>query len=104
MGPGLLESVYRECLSHEFRLQGIPFRREHALPLHYKGFALDATFRADFLVDDNLVLEVKAVEAFAAVHAAQLLTYLRITRIRIGLLINFNVVTLVKGVRRVVNG
>ena len=104
LGPGLLESAYRECLAHELTLQRIRFAREVALALRYKGLDVRSTYRLDLLIEDRLVVELKAIEALAPIHTAQLLTYLRISGTRFGLLINFNVPVLSKGVRRVVNG
>lgn len=100
LGPGLLESSYRECLCRELLLRGINFRREHGVPLEYKGVRLDYGYRIDILVNDLVVVELKAVEAVSPVHEAQLLTYLRLGGWKIGLLINFNVVVLKDGIRR----
>jgi len=100
LGPGLLESTYRECLCRELALRGISFRREYGLPLQYKGIRLDCGYRIDLLVADLVVVEIKAVEQLAPVHDAQLLTYLRIGGWKLGLLINFNVVVLKDGIRR----
>ncbi len=102
LGPGLLESAYEECLAHEFTLRGIPFERQNASPVIYKAVKLEAGYRTDFIVGKELVVELKAVEAFSPVHVAILLTYLRMTGCRIGLLINFNVVVLKHGIRRLV--
>jgi GxxExxY protein len=104
LGPGLLESAYRECLSREFSLRGIPFEREKALPLEYKDVLLEAGYRLDFLVAGCVVVEIKAIEALAPVHDAQLLTYLRLGGWRLGLLINFNVAVLKSGIRRRILG
>jgi len=100
LGPGLLESTYRECLCRELALRGISFRRECGIPLQYKGINLDCGYRADLLVADLVVVEIKAVEQLAPVHEAQLLTYLRVGGWKLGLLINFNVVVLKEGIRR----
>jgi GxxExxY protein len=100
LGPGLLESSYRECLCRELSLRGIRFRREWGLPLQYKGIRLDCGYRIDILVDDLVVVEIKAVEGVAPVHEAQLLTYLRLGGWKVGLLINFNVVVLKDGIHR----
>lgn len=91
LGPGLLESIYEECLATEFGLQGIKFRRQVEVFSHYKGQRLQTAFKVDFVVDESLLVELKAVECLHEVHTAQLLTYLRLTQIRLGLLINFNV-------------
>lgn len=100
LGPGLLESAYRECLSREFILRGIPFEREVAVPVVYKGVHLECGYRIDFLVAGIVALEVKSVEAVAPVHEAQLITYLSLGGWNLGLLINFNVLLLKDGVRR----
>ena len=100
LGPGLLESTYRECLCRELALRGISFRREYGIPLQYKGINLDCGYRIDLLVADLVVVEIKAVEQLAPVHDAQLLTYLRVGGWKVGLLINFNVVVLKDGIRR----
>jgi|ERR1043165_1333965 GxxExxY protein len=100
LGPGLLESTYRECLCRELALRGISFRRECGLPLEYKGIRLDCGYRVDVLIADLVVVEIKAVEQLAPVHEAQLLTYLRVGGWKVGLLINFNVVVLKDGIRR----
>ena len=104
LGPGLLESAYRECLAREFTLRGIPFEREKPIRLEYKGIVLEAGYRLDFLVADCLVVELKAIEALAPVHDAQLITYLRLGGWRLGLLINFNVAVLENGIRRRILG
>ncbi len=100
LGPGLLESTYRECLCRELALRGISFRRECGLPLRYKGIRLDCGYRVDILIADLVVVEIKAVEQLAPVHDAQLLTYLRMGGWQVGLLINFNVVVLKQGIHR----
>lgn len=103
-GPGLLESVYQECLAYEMSLKGIPFLKEHPLPIRYGPVMLDCGFRLDFLVGDTLIVEVKAVEQLRPIHLAQMLTYLRLADCKLGLIVNFNVEYLPKGIRRVVNG
>jgi GxxExxY protein len=100
LGPGLLESSYRECLCRELSLRGISFRREYGLPVEYKGIRLNCGYRIDVLVADQIVVEIKAAEALAAVHDAQLLTYLRLGGWKVGLLMNFNVVVLKDGIHR----
>ena len=100
LGPGLLESAYRNCLMRELLLRGIPFKHEHPLPLEYKGIRLDSGYRMDLLVADSVVVEAKAVEALAPIHDAQLLTYLKLGGWKVGLLINFNVELLKNGIRR----
>ncbi|HEV8430381.1 MAG TPA: GxxExxY protein [Pyrinomonadaceae bacterium] len=104
LGPGLLESSYRECLCRELLLRGVAFRREKGLPLEYKGIKLDCGYRIDILVADRVVVEVKSVEMLAPIHDAQLLTYLRLGGWRVGLLINFNVVVLKDGIHRRILG
>jgi GxxExxY protein len=89
-GPGLLESAYQNFLAHEFTLRGIAFAREVPLPVVYKGVRLDCGYRMDFVIEDRIVLEVKAVEKLIAIHEAQLLTYLKLSGKRVGLVINFN--------------
>lgn len=97
LGPGLLESVYRLCLCYELESRGIAFKHELMVPLLYKNKTLDCGFRLDFLVEDKVIVELKAVESFLPVHEAQLLTYLRLMDKQVGLLINFNVPFLTKG-------
>ena len=99
LGPGLFESVYGRCLAHEMSKAGLSFVREVAFPLVYDGFSFDRAFRADFVISNELILEVKAVEALAPIHASQVLTYMRLLRLRKGLLINFNVPVLKVGIR-----
>jgi len=103
LGPGLMESAYAECLCRELALQGIPFEREKTLPVEYKGVKLDCGYRFDLLVAGSVVVELKAVEELLPIHEAQLLTYLRLGGWKVGLLINFNVPVLTKGVKRMVN-
>ncbi|HHS98495.1 MAG TPA: GxxExxY protein [Chloroflexi bacterium] len=102
LGPGLLESAYEECLCHELALRGIVFRRQVPLPLAYKGIQLDCGYRLDLLVEDTVVVEVKAVQEVLPLHEAQLLTYLRLGGWQVGLLLNFNVPVLRRGIRRLV--
>jgi GxxExxY protein len=103
LGPGLLESVYEECLEHEFRLRKVPFERQRRVPVTYKGHPVGADLRMDFLVEDQVIVELKAIEKLLPVHGAQLLTYLRLTGKPLGLLINFNVSLLREGVRRIIH-
>jgi GxxExxY protein len=103
LGPGLLESAYEECLAHEFSIASISFERQVPLPVTYKSLQLDCGYRLDFLVEKTVVLELKAVEDLQRIHEAQLLTYLKLGGWSIGLLINFNVPVLKKGVKRMVN-
>ncbi len=100
LGPGLLESAYRECLKREVSLRQISFEKEKPMPLEYKGLKLEQGYRLDFLIANKVVLEVKAVEGLLPVHEAQLMTYLRLGGWRVGLLINFNVPVLKDGLRR----
>ncbi len=102
LGPGLLESAYQSCLAKEFDLRGIPFEQEKPLPVAYKGLLVECGYRLDYVVADRLVVELKAVEEIARVHEAQLLTYLRLTGCKVGLLINFNVPLLKNGIKRMV--
>jgi len=102
LGPGLLESAYEECLAYEFAQCGLPFERQKPLPVQYKGVKLDCGFRLDFLVGKLVVVEVKAVEALAPVHSAQVLTYLRLTGCKLGLLLNFNEWRMGDGIKRLV--
>jgi GxxExxY protein len=104
LGPGLLESTYQRCLGHQLYLRGIGFDREVHIPIHYKGLSLRSGSRIDLIADGSVIIEVKAIAAIEPIHKAQLLTYLKLTNHRVGLLINFNVERLVDGVRRVVNG
>jgi GxxExxY protein len=91
LGPGLLESSYEQCLCHELNLRGLRTRRQIELPIVYKGVRIDCAYRIDIVVEDRVLLEVKAVEQLAPIHEAQLITYLKLSRIRVGLLLNFNV-------------
>lgn len=100
LGPGLLESTYRRCLAHELLLAGVPFRLEHPMPVEYKGTRLDCGYRIDLLIDDQLILELKAVTAVDNIHKAQLLTYMKLSGVGTGLLINFNVRRFVDGIER----
>ena len=103
LGPGLLESAYEECLARELSLADISFERQVALPITYNSLQLDCRYRLDFLVDESVVLELKAVESLQPIHEAQLLTYLKLGGWPIGLLINFNVPVLRKGIKRMVH-
>jgi GxxExxY protein len=102
LGPGLLESVYETCLCHELRKAGIPFQHQLHLPIVYDGLRLDAGLRLDLLVDESLIVELKAVECLLPLHEAQLLTYLKLTNKRLGLLFNFNTTLLKDGFKRIV--
>ena len=100
LGPGLLESSYQVCLAREFELCGLRFRREIPLPVEYKGVHLDCGYRIDFIVDERVLLEIKTVEKLLPVHEAQLLTYLKLSKIKIGLLINFNSAVIRNSIKR----
>ncbi len=102
MGPGLLESTYQECLAYELFQEGLSIRKEVPMPLVYKGVSLDCGYRIDILVEEKLVVEIKSVETLIDVHAAQVLTYLKLSGCRLGLLINFNVALLKDGIRRLI--
>jgi len=103
LGPGLLESVYEGCLCMELGLRGIPHEKQKSLPVEYKGGELDCGYRLDIVVADMLILELKACEQLESIHEAQLLTYLKLTGIKVGLLINFNVPVLREGIKRLAN-
>lgn len=103
LGPGLLESAYERCLCHELSLAGLEFERQKALPVIYKGIQLDCGYRLDLVVEDRLILELKAVEMLLPIHSAQLLTYLKLSCLTLGLLINFNVPILKSGLKRIAN-
>ena len=103
LGPGLLESAYEECLCHEFDLRGAEYERQKALPVIYKGKKLDCGYRLDTVVDHQIIVELKSVEKIEAIHKAQLLTYLKLSDVRLGLILNFNVTMMKEGIVRVVN-
>ena len=102
LGPGLLESAYEECLARELELRGLAVERQVPLPLDYKGLRLDCGYRMDMVVEAQVVVELKTADALLPVHQAQLLTYLRLSSIHTGLLVNFNVPVLKDGVKRMV--
>ena len=102
LGLGLLESAYEECLAHEFTLRGIQFERQKPLPVVYKGTKLDCGYRLDFLVAQSVIVELKAVEKLMPIHDAQTITYLKLTKCKLGLILNFNVRLMKTGIRRVV--
>jgi GxxExxY protein len=101
LGPGLLESTYEVCLEYELLKAGMGVERQKSLPVIYNDLKLDAGYRIDLLVDDRIILEIKSVEAVNPIHVAQLMTYLKLSNKRLGLLINFNVLDLQKGLKRV---
>jgi GxxExxY protein len=103
LGPGLLESAYEECLFYEIKKQGLNVEKQKPLPLIYEEVKLDIGYRIDVIVNNKLIIEIKSVEALNDVHFAQLLTYLKLTNCKLGLLINFNVTLIKNGVKRVVN-
>ncbi|MBE0511085.1 MAG: GxxExxY protein [Gammaproteobacteria bacterium] len=103
LGPGLLESAYEECLCWEFSQHNISFERQCSQPVSYKGMQLNCGFRMDIVVDNQVVLELKSVETLLPLHQAQLISYLRLSGLERGLLINFNVPILSKGIKRIVN-
>lgn len=104
LGPGLLESSYEECLFYELKKCGLKVEKQKPLPLIYEEVKLEVGYRIDIIIEDKFIVEVKSVEALNEVHLAQLLTYLKFSDCKLGLLINFNVKLLKNGVRRVING
>ena len=104
LGPGLLESVYQATLSYELEKRGLNVRQQVGLPVYYEALKLEIGYRVDLIVADKVIIEIKSVEALALVHRMQLLTYLRLAELRLGLLINFNVERIRDGIHRVVNG
>jgi len=102
LGPGLLESVYEACLAHELNKRGIPFQKQVSLPILYDDLEIEAGLRIDLWIDKKLIVELKAVEQLHDVHQAQLMTYLKLTDTRLGLLINFNVPAIKQGIKRIV--
>ena len=103
IGPGLLESAYQACLRAEFKAQGLSFCEQVELPLRYRDEQLDCGYRLDFVVEDEVIVEIKSVERYDPIHKAQMISYLRLAGKRVGLLINFNVEVLKNGIQRVVN-
>jgi len=103
LGPGLLESVNQATLAHGLRRRGLNVKSQYPLPVFYENVKLDMGFRPDLIVNDKVIIEIKSIEALAPVHSKVLLTYLRLSGIRLGLLINFNVELIKNGIRRVVN-
>ena len=104
LGPGLLESAYEECMFYELKKYNLKVEKQKTLPLIYEEVKLDAGYRIDIIIEDKFIVEIKSVESLNDVHLAQILTYLRLSDCKLGLLINFNVKLLKEGVRRVVNG
>ncbi len=103
LGPGLLESAYLECLYYELKKTGLHVEKQKPLPLIYKEVKLDAGYRLDIIVEDKVIIEVKSVEVLNDIHTAQVLTYLKLSGCKLGLLMNFNVIRLVEGLKRLVN-
>jgi GxxExxY protein len=103
LGPGLLESPYEECLYYELMKTGLDIQKQKALPLVYEEVKLDIGYRIDIIIENKLILEIKSVEALNDIHFAQLLTYLKLTNCKLGMLINFNVLLIKNGIKRVVN-
>lgn len=103
LGPGLLESTYEECLCYELNLRGLGFERQKSLPITYKNMKLDCGYRLDIVVENKIVLELKSCEKIEPIHKAQLLTYLRLSSLNLGLLLNFNVPVMRDGIVRIVN-
>ncbi len=104
LGPGLLESAYEACLVYELKEKGLNVVQQAALPVIYKDVKLEAGYRIDVLVENKVIIEIKSVDALADIHLAQVLTYLKLKDVKLGLLINFNSVLLKEGIKRVVNG
>lgn len=104
LGPGLLENAYKECLNYKLIQSGLYVAKEKPMPLIFEGVKLDCGYRMDLLVENKLVIEIKSVESLTDVHLAQTLTYLKLGNFKLGLLINFNVVMLKHGIKRVING
>jgi GxxExxY protein len=102
LGPGLLESTYEQCFAHELKLGGITFQLQHPQPVQYKGIRIDCGYRLDILVENSLVIELKSVEQIKGIHEAQLLTYMKLSGAKTGLLMNFNVTKLKDGIKRFV--
>lgn len=103
LGPGLLESVYETCLAHSLAERGFHVERQRVIPIRYRGVTLDEAFRADVLVEGSLLIEVKSTEAYSPVHAKQVITYLRLMNLPLGLLMNFGAATFKEGVKRLAN-
>ncbi len=103
LGPGLLESVYEECLSYRLIKWGLKIERQKPIPLVFEGIKLECGFRCDILIEDKLIIEIKAVEGLNDIHLAQVLTYLKLSDVKLGLLMNFNVLKIKEGIKRIVN-
>lgn len=103
LGPGLLESAYEECLYYELRKKGLNVGRQIPIPLVYEEVELDCVYRLDLIVENKVIIEIKSVESLKPIHSVQLLTYLKLTNCKLGLLLNFNVLHLKEGIKRVAN-
>ena len=103
LGPGLLESAYQTCFVHELGLRGVAYQKEVPVPLNYKGIRIEVGFRADVIIEQRLLIELKAVEQLLPIHKAQVITYLKLTHLPLGLLINFSEVLIKHGIQRVLN-
>jgi GxxExxY protein len=103
LGPGLLESTYEECISHELSIGGLSLEKQKPLPVQYKGINLDCSYRLDVVVENAIILELKSCEKIEPIHKAQLLTYLKLSGFKLGLLLNFNVILMREGIVRIVN-
>jgi len=103
LGPGLLENVYESCLEYELKQSGMDIQRQLVLPVIYKGIHIDTAYRLDLLVENEVIVEIKSVSGLVNIHTAQLLTYLKLTNLKLGLLINFNTTKVTQGIKRVVN-
>ena len=103
LGPGLLESTYEECLCHEFKLRGLSFERQKSLPVSYKEIKLNCGYRLGVVVENRIILELKSCQSIEPIHKAQLLTYLKLSDLRLGLILNFNVTIMKAGIMRIVN-
>jgi GxxExxY protein len=103
LGPGLLESAYEECLAWELQQKGLAVQRQISIPIRYKALHIENAYRADLLVQNELIIELKSIDAFQPIHTAQLLTYLKLLDIRLGLLLNFKVAQMRSGIKRIVN-
>jgi GxxExxY protein len=103
LGPGLMESAYEACMAYELADQNLKFERQKALPIIYRGVQLDSGYRIDLLVEDQIIVELKAVEKMEPIHEAQILCYLKLSKCKVGLLVNFNVKVIKDGIRRFVN-
>ncbi|OAD91194.1 GxxExxY protein [Aequorivita soesokkakensis] len=104
LGPGLLESTYEMCLGHELKLLGLDVKQQIPLPVIYKDIKLNAGYRIDMIVENKVIVEIKSVDSLAPIHTAQLLTYLKLKDLKLGLLINFNEVKVIDGLKRIING